>query len=431
MGLFVVGRLALRHGIRVQLRQQDTGGLTAMVLLPEPLLAQSGPAFPGVPGMLQPEPAGTGPALGTGSQFGAPAFGTPALASPTPFENVPRTPVLGADAPGVGAPNAAPFERGPFETFPTPSMGFEPDPFGRNPFGAGAGGRPGEADPFARNPFDRTPFDDAGFDRTGLTGTAPGGAGVGGAGSGGAGLRGTGEKDPFETTTFDANPFDASPFDTNPFDRGVIGETPVDTPWPGHLPPPGSASWPGQAQGGDAWAARPGHGPFEGDDNTGPLPVVRTSPLETEEEFLPIFAAVESGWFRKIDTPGERDESDGEAQENKAWSSPADAGWQAAKAASEPTLGGVTSSGLPKRMPKANLVPGSATAAAPSATPAATAPAPPQPPLSPERVRNRLSSFQQGVRQGRAVARGEAGEEQGYPGAAPRDPRAQDIDKED
>ena len=35
MGLFVVGRLALRHGIRVQLRQQDGGGLTAMVLLPE------------------------------------------------------------------------------------------------------------------------------------------------------------------------------------------------------------------------------------------------------------------------------------------------------------------------------------------------------------------------------------------------------------
>nr|BFE87360.1 hypothetical protein GCM10020093_099610 [Planobispora longispora] len=42
MGLFVVGRLALRHGIRVQLRQQDTGGLTAMVLLPEELLTVTG-----------------------------------------------------------------------------------------------------------------------------------------------------------------------------------------------------------------------------------------------------------------------------------------------------------------------------------------------------------------------------------------------------
>ncbi|MFB4292628.1 nitrate- and nitrite sensing domain-containing protein, partial [Nonomuraea sp. ATR24] len=38
MGLFVVGRLALRHNIKVQLRRQDTGGLTAMVVLPEALL---------------------------------------------------------------------------------------------------------------------------------------------------------------------------------------------------------------------------------------------------------------------------------------------------------------------------------------------------------------------------------------------------------
>ncbi|MFG2073547.1 sensor histidine kinase [Nonomuraea maritima] len=38
MGLFVVGRLALRHNIRVQLRRQDEGGLTAMVLVPPTLL---------------------------------------------------------------------------------------------------------------------------------------------------------------------------------------------------------------------------------------------------------------------------------------------------------------------------------------------------------------------------------------------------------
>jgi len=53
--------------------------------------------------------------------------------------------------------------------------------------------------------------------------------------------------------------------------------------------------------------------------------------------------------------------------------------------------------------------------------------------LSPERVRSRLSSFQQGVRQGRAVARGEAsGEEQRSAWtAALGDTRAQDGDKED
>src|SRR5690606_19446728 len=46
MGLFVVGRLALRHGIRVQLRPHDAGGLTAMVLLPETLVGVTGPAMP-------------------------------------------------------------------------------------------------------------------------------------------------------------------------------------------------------------------------------------------------------------------------------------------------------------------------------------------------------------------------------------------------
>jgi hypothetical protein len=34
-------------------------------------------------------------------------------------------------------------------------------------------------------------------------------------------------------------------------------------------------------------------------------------------------------------------------------------------------------------------------------------------------VRSRLSSFQQGVRQARAAAKGDANEEMGYPGAVP------------
>ena len=41
----------------------------------------------------------------------------------------------------------------------------------------------------------------------------------------------------------------------------------------------------------------------------------------------------------------------------------------------------------------------------------------PMPTLSPDRARSRLSSFQHGIRQGRAVARGELSEEEAYPGA--------------
>jgi signal transduction histidine kinase len=371
MGLFVVGRLALRHGIRVQMRPQDAGGLTAMVLLPESLLAAAGPSYPGMP---QPELTSPMPAAGGTGQFGAPSFGAPALASPTPFEAMPRTPVFGADEPSVARSGG--FERGSFETFARDP--FEPTPFERG----------GEQDPFTRDPFDPTPFE-----------------------------RGP-ESDPFARNPFDSGAFDRSSFEPNTFGQARVGEAPVDTPWPGHLPPPGSQSWPGQQQDNGGWSGRPGRGPFEGDvDNTGPLPVVRTSPMEAEEEFLPIFAAVESDWFKKVDTQIEKTDSDVEPAETKAWSSPADVGWQAAKAASEPALGGVTASGLPKRVPKANLVPGSATASAPESV-AAPVTSPP-PVLSPDRVRSRLSSFQQGVRQARAAARGDANEEMGYPGAVP------------
>ncbi len=40
MGLSVVGRLAARHGIRIRLRQAESGGLTALVWLPNALLLQ-------------------------------------------------------------------------------------------------------------------------------------------------------------------------------------------------------------------------------------------------------------------------------------------------------------------------------------------------------------------------------------------------------
>ena len=42
MGLFVVGRLAARHGVRVRLRHASAGGLTALVWLPDTVAAQEG-----------------------------------------------------------------------------------------------------------------------------------------------------------------------------------------------------------------------------------------------------------------------------------------------------------------------------------------------------------------------------------------------------
>ena len=82
------------------------------------------------------------------------------------------------------------------------------------------------------------------------------------------------------------------------------------------------------------------------------------------------------------------------------WSSPGDEGWQAAQALLETTPESETTAGLPKRVPKAHLMPGSA-APRHAADGAETPAAPPLPPRSAEAVRGRMTSFQQGVRRGR------------------------------
>jgi len=148
--------------------------------------------------------------------------------------------------------------------------------------------------------------------------------------------------------------------------------------------------------------------------STGPMPSVHDSPMEQQgEEYLPIFAAVESAWFRRapVNSSDENGESGG-------WrASSADAGWQAAAVVRDPVREGKTASGLPKRIPKANLVPGSVPASSDSGRQQQAASGPQRPLLSPDRARSRLSSFQQGIRQGRAVARGEMSEEDAYPSA--------------
>ncbi|MFD4685504.1 nitrate- and nitrite sensing domain-containing protein, partial [Streptomyces sp. NPDC058461] len=94
MGLFVVGRLSQRHGIRIQLRPSDSGGTTALVMLPVDV-AQGGkkpqpkPGQPGVTGgpAAAQAAAGAAAARRQAGQGGAP---------------------LGAGAPGGGALGAAP-----------------------------------------------------------------------------------------------------------------------------------------------------------------------------------------------------------------------------------------------------------------------------------------------------------------------------------
>ncbi|MFI9051212.1 nitrate- and nitrite sensing domain-containing protein [Streptomyces sp. NPDC053427] len=83
MGLFVVGRLSLRHGIRIQLRPSDSGGTTALVMLPVDV-AQGGkkpaPSTAKSAGDIGNAPSGRLAGLQPRGQVGAgPAAGRPAL----------------------------------------------------------------------------------------------------------------------------------------------------------------------------------------------------------------------------------------------------------------------------------------------------------------------------------------------------------------
>ena len=120
-----------------------------------------------------------------------------------------------------------------------------------------------------------------------------------------------------------------------------------------------------------------------------------------EERRLPIYEAVESSWFNGArQAPGSARTA---VKAGGQWSSPADEGWRAAQTVEAPAAGSPTAAGLPRRLPNANLIPGTI----PSSQPAAACRA-----VRPADVRNRLAGFQRGVAEGRAAA-SESGEPAG------------------
>jgi hypothetical protein len=72
-------------------------------------------------------------------------------------------------------------------------------------------------------------------------------------------------------------------------------------------------------------------------------------PAESSDGDLLIFAAARSAWFT----------GHSEVSADLDWANPNDSGWRAAKKAATPSVAAETAAGLPKRVPQANLVPGS------------------------------------------------------------------------
>ncbi|MFI6392992.1 nitrate- and nitrite sensing domain-containing protein [Nonomuraea sp. NPDC050540] len=343
---------------------------------PDPLKAQEPPADPELPG---PSTGAFGP-VGQGGYTGAPGSASDGFSGP-------GTGAFGA----VGnSPAYDSFEADSPPTMPHPVISADGPPpvsgYGQGPgYGQGAGhaGPGGHADsqggyagagqggsggqpgytgtggPSGAHGSDYAGSPGSDYAGAGAPGTGHGGAGHGGPGDAGSGYGGPGNAGSGYGGSGHAGSGHAGP--------GYAGAG------SGHAGPgaggPG-AGGPG-AGGPGAGSGGPGAGPGAGGagaDGSG-----------------------QAGGVGKSGLPQRRP---GQSGAGASWTSPADSGFQAAQAAAEPARGGTTASGLPRRVPKANLVPGTAG----SAEPPMTSPAPP---ISPERLRSRLSSFQQGVRQGR------------------------------
>jgi signal transduction histidine kinase len=334
MGLFVVARLAARHGIRVRLRPGPAGGLTALVWLPDEVISRDKDTALGLRPFQPPAAGSTARWMENGLAVGETGERIPA---------------------GSGLPPMRPLH-------------FEPGPEGGD--GAAAPTVPGASpDPKAVLSAPAADLLDA-------------------------------------TDLLDAADTAA--------DRP---ETPRPAAADGHPSTAGEAGSPG--------AASPAH-----------TVIVPPAPDNGAEHRLPIYESVESDWFRRgrpaatgagsassatdrngtDRTSSDRTGANGNGSNGNgsngngarpdraaaaspkpvSWSSPADAGWQAAEVAYSPVTAGTTVAGLPKRVPKANLVPGAA------------GPSPLSHTLPPVRTaaqtRDRFASYQQGIRKARTTA---------------------------
>ncbi len=364
MGLFVVARLAARHGIRVRLRPAaETGGLVALIWLPDEAIMHEAPdGSPGQRGgAAVPEPvigpvtdgvfAGTNGALT--SAWSDAGRGTTAEQETGAAKIPPRFASLRTDAEGtVLGPKRVP----------------------------GAGPRPGSPGWGTTGPLPafRTvprPASNGGSEPA-VTGPQP----VSGAGP-------VASAGPAADTGADTPAAEAADSPAVAFDSFVTGPQPGD----GGAEVLTTSPHPVLGAPAAAWEVGTSRGAV----------IVPPADGLGKEHRLPIFEAVESDWFRRgrqaVGRPGGHD---GEASNGWA-SSPADEGWRAAEVVHQPSSAGVTSAGLPKRVPRANLVPGAATAAESSAlAPARSAAA----------TRDRFASFQRGAREGRAAASGTGSE---------------------
>ncbi|MFI0372544.1 nitrate- and nitrite sensing domain-containing protein [Actinomadura sp. 1N219] len=414
MGLFVVGRLAVRHGVRVELRAAQGGGLTAFVVLPDAVITPGESSGIGSRGGLGPREAdGHGqlaaltttpepPALGTGGAFRQDARG-PAELPATPMSGSTGShPMVGGTGPlrpvrGATGPQPAMNETGPIPapgsgqhpTFPTGPQ--PPVPYGeQNPYGEQGPAddqrpprRPGELP--VRMPGAQLPRRASDDGPNGLfqprgerqqqerqqherpQQDRPQDAG-----------NGVYRQEPWQTgpqsVVPEAQPMLPEPGASRPipWETGPLGQVsgehaqPPPDPYADASPPEARWTEPAtrETERSTPTPPRPPEGavpePAAARHEPPPQPPVpvpaqastgQAAPPRLPER-SPIFDAMQSEWFQR------RSEAGAGEDPVRGWESPADAGFRAAEAAREPVAASRTNVGLPKRVPGKNRVPG-------------------------------------------------------------------------
>ncbi|MEU7132579.1 nitrate- and nitrite sensing domain-containing protein [Streptomyces sp. NPDC046261] len=509
MGLFVVGRLSLRHGIRIQLRPSDSGGTTALVMLPvdvaqghkKPAPGAGGPGAPGggpagnsgqprrqapagapraaltprsgAPegGLPQRPGPGSGPSGGAaagslfdttprGGKGGAPGLptrgGGPAAVPPAGGAGRPQLPARGAgsgpagpswgnDAPAAGGPGRkGPQPQAPADDWPLASdgspRGGQDAPRGHEDHSERAngsttgrfakptpGGGPGDTAQFA-------PITDATEPPSSGTGqfARPADTGSFARPADAAPAAGPGDTSRFPAvpaadeargdsgTGQFALPADASGT-TGQFAAPAQGEPRNSTTGRFELPggPQSTTGQFAQPQFGDGSGS--GTGQFARPEPQGDaLPDAGAGDGRT-----PLFDDLESHWFRgeapagvpeqpadsarppqrraPLAKPARQEAPQAPAapqsgQQDPWRDSPNDERWRRAEQVREPAAGGKTPSGLPRRVPRANLVEGTAETQ--------SLPTGPQVSRAPDDVRGRLTNLRRGIQQGRQAGNG-------------------------
>ncbi|MFJ7525316.1 nitrate- and nitrite sensing domain-containing protein [Streptomyces griseus] len=401
MGLFVVGRLADRHGIRVQLRPSgEQAGTTSLVMLPD-AITHGGGGEPGagqddftvssiIPEQQQAfEPAPQQAPMRTAAELGFDDSRYEAPADPGQLDPVNRS-LMREERRAALEAQAGP--GGPFGEDAREQRGYAPesyagDPYGGQPQQGYAGDRYGQ-DPYGQQqPYQET-YEQQRY----------------GAGDGYAQQDQQPQQHPGDGYTESAyadqqgrqgqyaDPYAASP------DPSHQDDWPVQSGFQNTYEPIA----PAESESVPSTPAEPSE--RVGFDRPGPTPNVGH---ELTEAGLPRRGAQQHwqpgpggrGNDQPDPAPGpqprqeQRQEPQTDGDGTDDWRSTNDERWERAEKLREPKAGGITPSGLPRRVPKANLVEGTAEQ---------TQQGGPQVSRAPEDVRGRLSNLRRGIQRGRS-----------------------------